>query len=91
MVSDIKVLRPGQPRIKGAASVAFHDENGKVLAELSWMPDTPGHTLFIRTLGPVLMISLGLGLIALVLLHQSQRAAQGADRLGSQGEAHGPA
>ncbi|MGN6207921.1 putative bifunctional diguanylate cyclase/phosphodiesterase [Asticcacaulis sp.] len=77
MVSDIRLLHPGQPRPKGSALVAFKDDNGKVLAELTWMPDTPGHTLFIRTLGPVLMISLGLGLIALVLLHQSQRAAQG--------------
>ncbi len=77
MVSDIKVLKPGEPRAKGSAQVAFHDDQGKVLAELTWRPDTPGHTLFIRTLGPVLMISLGLGLIALVLLHQSQRAAQG--------------
>jgi diguanylate cyclase (GGDEF)-like protein len=77
MVSDIRLLHPNQPRPKGSALVAFKDDNGRVLAELSWMPDTPGHTLFIRTLGPVLMISLGLGLIALVLLHQSQRAAQG--------------
>ena len=77
MVSNITLLHPGQKRAKGSASVAFRDDDGKVLAELSWMPDTPGHTLFIRTLGPVLMISLGLGLIALVLLHQSQRAAQG--------------
>ena len=77
MVSDIHLLSAGQTRPKGAASVDFKDEDGKVLAELSWMPDTPGHTLFIRTLGPVLMISLGLGLIAIVLLHQSQRAAQG--------------
>jgi len=77
MVSGIQVLRPGQPAPEGAATVAFHDDDGKVLARLSWMPDTPGHTLFIRTLGPVLMISLGLGLIALVLLYQSQRAAQG--------------
>ena len=77
MVSDIKVLRPDQLPAKGSATVAFHDDDGKVLARLTWMPDTPGHTLFVRTLGPVLMISLGLGLIALVLLHQSQRAAQG--------------
>jgi diguanylate cyclase (GGDEF)-like protein len=77
MVSSITLLHAGQTAPKGSASVAFHDDDGKVLAQLSWMPDTPGHTLFIRTLGPVLMISLGLGLIALVLLHQSQRAAQG--------------
>ncbi len=76
MVSDITLLRQGQPRIEGSASVAFRDPNNKMLAELTWMPDTPGHTLFIRTLGPVLMISLGLGLVAIVLLHQSQRAAQ---------------
>ncbi|HTN41819.1 MAG TPA: EAL domain-containing protein [Asticcacaulis sp.] len=77
MVSSIKVLPPGQIHAKGSASLPFHDENGKSLGELTWMPDTPGHTLFIRALGPVLMISLGLGLIALFLLHQSQRAAQG--------------
>lgn len=78
MVSDIHLLHPGQAREKGSASVAFRDSNtGQVLAELTWMPDTPGRTLFIRTLGPVLMISLGLGLIAIVLLHQSQKAAQG--------------
>ncbi len=77
MVSNITLLHPGQQRQPGSASVAFRDEDGRVLAELTWMPDTPGRTLFIRTLGPVLMISLGLGLIALVLLHQSQKAAQG--------------
>ncbi|MDV6332454.1 EAL domain-containing protein [Asticcacaulis sp. 201] len=78
MVSNITLLQPGQDRADGSASVAFRDEvTGKVAAELTWMPDTPGHTLFIRTLGPVLMISLGLGLIAIVLLHQSQRAAKG--------------
>ncbi|MFT4074178.1 MAG: EAL domain-containing protein [Asticcacaulis sp.] len=77
MVSSITVLNPGQVAPKGAATVAFRDDNGNVLVQLTWMPDTPGHTLFIRALGPVLMISLGLGLIALVLLHQSQRAAQG--------------
>ena len=77
MVSNITLLRPGQIRAPGSATVTFRDDAGKVLAEMTWMPDTPGHTLFIRTLGPVLMISLGLGLIAIVLLYQSQRAAQG--------------
>ena len=78
MVSEISLVQPGQPRPQGSATVAFHDDNtGKVIAELAWMPETPGRTLFIRTLGPVLMISLGLGLIAIVLLHQSQKAAQG--------------
>ena len=78
MVSDIHLLRPGQQRPDGSASVAFRDDTtGKTLAELTWMPDTPGKTLFVRTLGPVLMISLGLGLVALVLLHQSQKAARG--------------
>ncbi len=77
MVSNIHLLQPGQKRPDGSASVTFRDEEGKVLAELNWTPDTPGHILFIRTLGPVLMISLGLGLIAIVLLHQSQNAAQG--------------
>ena len=77
MVSNITLQQPGQAREPGSASVAFRDEDGNVLAELTWTPDKPGRTLFIRTLGPVLMISLGLGLIALVLLHQSQKAAQG--------------
>ena len=69
MVSNITLLKPGQKRPDGAASVAFNDKNGKVLAELTWMPDTPGRTLFIRTLGPVLMISLGLGLIEIGRAH----------------------
>ena len=77
MVSDISILKAGEALPKGSASVAFRDDDGHVLAELTWMPDTPGRTLFIRTLGPILMISLGLGLIALVLLHQSQKAAEG--------------
>ena len=77
MVASIHVLAPGEIRDNSAASVAFRDNDGNAVAELTWMPDTPGRTLFIRTLGPVLMISLGLGLIALVLLHQSQKAAQG--------------
>ena len=77
MVSDISILKSGDVRPKGSASVVFRDDDGHVLAELTWMPDTPGRTLFVRTLGPILMISLGLGLIALVLLHQSQKAAEG--------------
>ncbi len=77
MVSDISILKPGDALPKGSASVVFRDDDGHVLAELTWLPDTPGRTLFIRTLGPILLISLGLGLIALVLLHQSQKAAEG--------------
>ena len=77
MVSDISILKPGDALPKGSASVVFRDDDGHVLAELTWIPDTPGRTLFIRTLGPILLISLGLGLIALVLLHQSQKAAEG--------------
>ncbi len=77
MVSDISILKPGESLPQGSASVVFHDDDGHILAELTWLPDAPGRTLFIRTLGPILMISLGLGLIALVLLHQSQKAAQG--------------
>jgi diguanylate cyclase (GGDEF)-like protein len=77
MVSDISILKPGEVLPKGSASVVFRDDHGHILAQLTWMPDTPGRTLFIRTLGPILMISLGLGLIALVLLHQSQKAAEG--------------
>ena len=78
MVSSIHLVAPGEIRDPEAASVAYSDtDTGNTVAELTWTPDTPGRTLFIRTLGPVLMISLGLGLIALVLLHQSQKAAQG--------------
>ena len=78
MLSDVRLLKPGQARAPGAASIAFREDGkGPALAELSWTPDAPGHTLFIRALGPVLMISMGLGLIAIVLLHQSQKAAQG--------------
>ena len=76
MVSDIHLLKPGAVPARGDANVDFRDEGGHVLAQLTWTPDTPGKTLFVRTLGPVLMISLGLGLVALVLLHQSQKAAQ---------------
>ncbi|ESQ73784.1 diguanylate cyclase [Asticcacaulis sp. AC402] len=78
MVSEIKLVQPGQTRPEGSAAVTFRDDStGEVMVELVWMPDTPGRTLFVRSLAPVLMISLGLGLIALVLLHQSQKAAQG--------------
>jgi diguanylate cyclase (GGDEF)-like protein len=80
MLSNIRLLNPGEQRMPGSASIIFHEGGGKAgpeLAELNWMPDTPGRTLFIRALGPVLMISMGLGLIAIVLLYQSQRAAQG--------------
>ena len=76
LVSDIRLVPTGTTPPHDHAVVAFKDDKGRVLAQLSWMPETPGRTLFIRTLGPVLMISLGLGLIAIVLLHQSQRAAQ---------------
>ena len=78
MVSNIHLVQPDQARDPSQASIAFRDEaTGKVLAELAWTPDTPGRTLFMRTLGPLLLISLGLGLIAIVLLHQSQKAARG--------------
>ncbi len=76
LVSNIRLLKIGETSARGDATVTFRDNSGKVLAQLSWVPDAPGKTLFIRTLGPVLMISLGLGLVALVLLHQSQKAAQ---------------
>ncbi len=76
LVSDIRLAANNTTPARDHAVVAFRDEAGHVLAQLTWMPETPGRTLFIRTLGPVLMISLGLGLIAIVLLHQSQRAAQ---------------
>ncbi|MGA9657748.1 MAG: EAL domain-containing protein [Asticcacaulis sp.] len=77
VVSDISLLSENQPRPDGAASVVFKDDKGKPLAELSWMPDTPGRTLFLRIILPVLLISLGLGLSAVVLLYKSQRAARG--------------
>ena len=83
MLSDVRLLRAGQTRPPHVAAIAFREnaatgeQNGKVAAEMIWTPDSPGHTLFIRALGPVLMISMGLGLIAIVLLHQSQKAAQG--------------
>ena len=76
MVSDIHLLAPGKSPAPGDAAVTFRDANNHVLAQITWTPDAPGKTLFVRTLGPVLMISLGLGLVALVLLHQSQKAAQ---------------
>ncbi|MBP2159492.1 MULTISPECIES: EAL domain-containing protein [Asticcacaulis] len=76
MVSRISLLPRGKTPPSGNASVAFTDANGVVLAQLSWQPETPGKTLFLRTIGPVLMISLGLGLVALVLLHTSQKTAQ---------------
>ncbi|MBW8734104.1 MAG: EAL domain-containing protein, partial [Asticcacaulis sp.] len=76
LVSAIHLLPTDAVPARDHAVVAFKDDSGHVLAQLTWMPETPGRTLFIRTLGPVLMISLGLGLIAIVLLHQSQKAAQ---------------
>jgi diguanylate cyclase (GGDEF)-like protein len=87
MLSDVRLLRAGEVRPPNVAAISFREQgpdgaqtepqSGKVAAELIWTPDAPGHILFIRALGPVLMISMGLGLIALVLLHQSQKAAQG--------------
>jgi diguanylate cyclase (GGDEF)-like protein len=76
LVAPISLLPPGKTPRSGQASVVFHDANGAVLAQLTWQPETPGRKLFIRTIGPVLMISLGLGLVALILLHTSQKAAQ---------------
>ncbi len=76
MVSEISLLQRGAMPQNGQATVTFRDDGNKILAQLTWTPDMPGRTLFIRTLGPILMISLGLGLVALVLLHQSQKAAQ---------------
>ncbi|HVZ29084.1 MAG TPA: EAL domain-containing protein [Asticcacaulis sp.] len=77
LISGIRLL-PADARIdRGNAVIPFRDRNGHDVAQLAWTPDTPGRTLFIRTLGPVLLISLGLGVVALVLLYQSQKAAQG--------------
>jgi diguanylate cyclase (GGDEF)-like protein len=77
MVSDIRILSATGTPPRGNAVIPFRDSHGAVVMQLSWTPDTPGRTLFIRTLGPVLLISLGLGVVALVLLYQSQKAAQG--------------
>ncbi len=77
MVSDIRILAATAQPPRGNAVIPFRDSHGAVVMQLAWTPDTPGRTLFIRTLGPVLLISLGLGVVALVLLYQSQKAAQG--------------
>jgi diguanylate cyclase (GGDEF)-like protein len=76
LVSKISLLPPGRTPRAGQAVVAFTDTKGVPMAQLTWQPETPGKTLFLRTIGPVLMISLGLGLVALVLLHTSQKTAQ---------------
>jgi diguanylate cyclase (GGDEF)-like protein len=77
LVSDIRLVPASAKLAHGSASIPFRDSHGQAVAQLAWTPDTPGRTLFIRTLGPVLLISLGLGIVALVLLYQSQKAAQG--------------
>ncbi|MDI7776236.1 EAL domain-containing protein [Asticcacaulis sp. EMRT-3] len=82
MVPGIHLLKPGETRSKRAASVEYREDGtghpgGRSLATLSWMPDAPGRTLFMHALGPVLLISLGLGVIAIILLHQTQKAARG--------------
>jgi diguanylate cyclase (GGDEF)-like protein len=78
MVANIRLLPANAKPSHGAtASILFHDSHGAAVAQLAWTPDAPGRTLFVRTLGPVLLISLGLGVVALVLLYQSQKAAQG--------------
>ncbi len=75
-LSHVRMLRPGQTALPGSANVIFNDDAGSPLLHLSWMPETPGRKLFIGALGPVLLVSLGLGAVAVLMLHQSQRAAR---------------
>ena len=47
----------------------------KTVAVIAWVPDKPGSVMFNKAMIPVMLISLGLGAIAIWLLHRSQKVA----------------
>ncbi|MFT4090572.1 MAG: EAL domain-containing protein [Asticcacaulis sp.] len=76
MLSSLHIVRQGQVVPDDAARAAFIDDQGRTLVELTWIPHRPGYTLFMRAIGPVLLIAMGLGAVALFLLHQTQKTAR---------------
>lgn len=76
MLSSIHIVRPGQVISPDAARTTFYDDQGQTLVELTWVPQRAGHTLFMRAIGPVLLIAMGLGAVALYLLHETQKTAR---------------
>src|SRR5690606_20039050 len=76
MLSSIHIVRPGQIVSPDDARTAFYDDQGRTIVELTWVPQRAGHTLFMRALGPVLLIAMGLGAVALYLLHETQKTAR---------------
>ncbi|ESQ80234.1 bifunctional diguanylate cyclase/phosphodiesterase [Asticcacaulis sp. YBE204] len=76
MLADISLVKPGQILDARAARLAFHDVSDETKAELTWMPDRPGQTMFIHALVPVLFVGFSLGAIALLLLFQTNKTAR---------------
>ncbi|MCA1935370.1 putative bifunctional diguanylate cyclase/phosphodiesterase [Asticcacaulis sp.] len=76
LLSTITELRSGQNVQPGSARAVFTDSTGQEKAELTWQPSRPGLDLFMRALIPSLLVSAGLGGVALALLHRSQKTAR---------------
>ena len=76
LLSRIMPLTDGKTPPASYARAMFMDDTGKDHADLVWAPARPGHDLFMRALLPALLISAGLGAVALTLLHQSQKATR---------------
>jgi len=76
MLTRITPLQAGKAPPADYAHAVFTDNSGKDRAELVWAPARPGHELFMRALIPALLVSAGLGAVALTLLHQSQKTAR---------------
>lgn len=76
LLTTITEVRSGQTVAPEAGRAIFTDATGQEKAELTWQPARPGLDLFMRALIPSLLVSAGLGGVALTLLHQSQKTAR---------------
>ncbi|MFT3996961.1 MAG: EAL domain-containing protein [Asticcacaulis sp.] len=76
MLTRIVPLKAGKTPPADYAHAVFTDESGQHRAELVWAPARPGYDLFTRALLPALLVSAGLGAVAVTLLHQSQKTAR---------------
>jgi diguanylate cyclase (GGDEF)-like protein len=76
MVSKLQVAHTGAAIPDGAATIDFHDENGKDFVTLYWIPQRPGYTLFMASIGPMIMFAFLLTLFSMCLMLRSHKVAQ---------------
>jgi diguanylate cyclase (GGDEF)-like protein len=75
-INDIQILEAGKRVPDGFARIGFQDQLQRTQAQLVWAVDRPGRELFFKAIGPLLLVSMGFGAIAIRLLLQSQKIAR---------------